>query len=94
MKTTGTISFTSIQGDIDFSGVIQSIDITQATSAHVMATTAAAKTVTFETSESKFAKLTVNSGGGIALKKSVSTTSSNLGKLPNAPSFMIKVFWQ
>ena len=78
IKTSGTVTFQSILGNIDVAGIIQASEMTQATTSPVEIIASAAKTVTFKTASSTFHTLTVTSAGGIAVEHDLATSFGNL----------------
>ena len=76
IKTTGSVTFQSLLGNIDVTGVTQHAHLDQAVSAPVVITASASgKTITFDTSASTFHTLTCSSAGGIAVEYDLQTTS-------------------
>ena len=79
IKTSGSVTFQSLLGNIDVTGVTQHVHLDQAASAPVTITASASlKTITFDTSASTFHTLTCTSAGGIAVEYDLQTTSGAL----------------
>ena len=78
IKTSGTVVFESIQGEIKVSSVTQHATFTQALTASIQITTQSIKSISFVEGESTFRALTVNSGGGVLLQQNIRTTHGNL----------------
>ena len=79
IKTSGSVTFQSMLGNIDVTGVTQHVHLDQAASAPVVITaSASSKSITFDTSASTFYTLTCTSAGGIAVEYDLQTTSGAL----------------
>jgi hypothetical protein len=78
VKSSGTVVFQSLLGNIAVSGVVQHADLSQAQSASVQITASASKTITFDTAPSTFHTLTCSSAGGIDVEYDLQTHTGAL----------------